>query len=160
MRYTILAVASMLLVGCATETATEAPYDPLEDYEEVDPTTVLDVPGAQPGNYAPEHLYQVKRGEYLVELLGCGACHTEGALQGVPDFDKSLAGSTIGIAFENPMGMERPGIVYPPNITPDEGNRYRCLERHPDQPGYSSRAWPPCRPSYRSHALAGLCQDR
>ena len=61
----------------------------------------------------------MERGEYLVELLGCGACHTDGALEGVPDFDKALAGSRIGIAFTNPLADSTPGVVYPPNITPD-----------------------------------------
>jgi mono/diheme cytochrome c family protein len=120
MRCITTLLAGVILGGCATDTATDAPYDPLANYEEVDATTVLDVPGAQPGTYAPENLYQVQRGEYLVELLGCGACHTDGALQGVPDFDKSLAGSSIGIAYNNPMGMDKPGVVYPPNITPDQ----------------------------------------
>ena len=92
----------------------------LQNHEEVDAGTVLDAPDAAPGDLAPEKLYQVERGEYLVELLGCGACHTDGALEGVPDFDKALAGSTIGIAFTNPVGDEDPGIIYPPNLTPDE----------------------------------------
>ena len=30
-----------------------------------------------------------------------------------------LAGSKVGIAWSNPLGDEYPGIVYPPNITPD-----------------------------------------
>jgi mono/diheme cytochrome c family protein len=113
-------LAPLFLVACATESTTETSYDPLQDYEEVDATTVLDAPDAVPGKFAPEHLYKVERGEYLVELLGCGACHTEGALEGVPDFDKALAGSSIGIAFSSPLGEERPGIVFPPNLTPDE----------------------------------------
>jgi len=109
-----------ILASCATETAIEPAYDPLQDYEEVDAVTVLDAPEAEPGKYAPENLQQVRRGEYLVELLGCGACHTDGALEGVPDFDKALAGSSIGIAFSSPLGNARPGIVFPPNLTPDE----------------------------------------
>lgn len=120
MRCITTLLAGALLGACATDTTTDTPYNPLADYDEVDATTVLDVPAAQPGTYAPEHLYQVQRGEYLVELLGCGACHTDGALQGVPDFDKSLAGSSIGIAYNNPMGTDKPGVVYPPNITPDQ----------------------------------------
>jgi len=110
----------LALASCATETVTEPACDPLQDYEEVDAMTILDAPEAQPGKFAPEHLHQVQRGEYLVELLGCGACHTDGALEGVPDFEKSLAGSSIGIAFSNPLGNERPGIVFAPNLTPDE----------------------------------------
>ena len=33
--------------------------------------------------------------------------------------DRALAGSGIGIAYMNPFGNDRPGVVYPPNITPD-----------------------------------------
>ena len=108
------------LASCATETATQAPRDSMQNYEEVAATAILDAPEPVPGNFAPENLYQVERGEYLVELLGCGSCHTDGALEGVPDFDRALAGSGIGIAFSNPMGNQRPGIVFPPNLTPDE----------------------------------------
>ena len=113
-------IAAVLVSACATDTAIETPYDPLQEYEELDATTILDAPEPVAGNFAPEHLYQVKRGEYLIELLGCGACHTEGALEGVPDFDRSLAGSTIGIAYNNPLGIENPGVIYPANITPDK----------------------------------------
>lgn len=107
----------LLLVACATDS--EPPYDPLDDYAEVDAVTILDAPSPVAGNFAPEHLYQVRRGEYLVELLGCGACHTDGALEGAPQIDRALAGSSIGIAFTNPLGTDTPGIVFPPNITPD-----------------------------------------
>lgn len=113
-------LAPLILVACATDTSTEARYDPLEKYEELNATTVLDAPDPVAGNFAPEHLDQVKRGEYLVELLGCGSCHTDGALEGAPNMKRSLAGSRIGIAYANPMGDEYPGIVYPPNLTPDE----------------------------------------
>jgi len=117
--YLILLMASVL-AACATKTVDEAPYDPLQDYEEVEAATILDAPEPIPGTYSPENLYQVKRGEYLVELLGCGACHTDGALEGVPNFDKALAGSSIGIAFSSPLNNARPGIIFPPNLTPDE----------------------------------------
>lgn len=111
--------APIIFVACATRTVDEAPYDPLQDYEEVDAATILDAPEPIPGTFSPENLYQVKRGEYLVELLGCGACHTDGALEGVPDFDKALAGSSIGIAFSSPLNNARPGIIFAPNLTPD-----------------------------------------
>jgi len=110
-------LAPLILAACATES--EPQYDPLEDYEEVDAATILDAPSPVAGSFAPEHVYQVRRGEYLVELLGCGACHTDGALEGAPQIDRALAGSSIGIAFSNPLGTDRPGIVFPPNITPD-----------------------------------------
>jgi hypothetical protein len=29
-----------------------------------------------------------------------------------------LAGSSVGIAYSNPMEFRRPGVVFPPNITP------------------------------------------
>jgi hypothetical protein len=54
-----------------------------------------------------------------VELLGCGACQTDGALIGAANTHKALAGSRIGIAWSNPLGDKYPGVVYPPNITPD-----------------------------------------
>jgi len=113
-------IAPLFLFACATDTATETPYDPLQDYEELNATTVLPAPAPVAGNFAPEHRFQVERGRNLVELLGCGSCHTDGALEGAPKLNKSLAGSRIGIAYSNPLGTERPGIVYPPNITPDK----------------------------------------
>ena len=112
--------APIFLAACATRTVDEVPYDPLQDYEEVDAATILDAPMPVPGNFAPENLFQVEHGGYLVELLGCGSCHTDGALEGVPDFDRALAGSRIGIAYSNPLGTDRPGIIYPANLTPDE----------------------------------------
>ena len=118
--YRLVLLAPILLAGCAAETTTETPYDQLQDYEELDATTVLNAPRPTPGNFAPEHRFQVERGKYLVELLGCGSCHTDGALEGVPNFNRSLAGSGIGIAFSSPLGTENPGVVYPANITPDE----------------------------------------
>lgn len=104
-----------LLVGCAQPSA----YDPLRDYDEVDATTIIDAPEAQAGRFAPADRDRVYRGEYMVELLGCGSCHTDGALLGVPDMERPLAGSRTGIAYTNPLGERYPGVVYPPNITPD-----------------------------------------
>lgn len=105
----------VLLSSCASE----PPASPLAGLEELKSTRILDAPSPLPGNFAPENRYMVERGEYLVELLGCGGCHTDGALEGAPRLDKALAGSGIGIAYMNPFGNDLPGIVYPPNITPD-----------------------------------------
>jgi len=109
-------VLPLFLAGCAAESQ----YNPLADYKELDARTILDAPSPVPGNFAPENRYQVERGKYLVELLGCGACHTEGALEGAPQLNMALAGSSTGIAHTNPLGDQYPGIVYPPNITPDK----------------------------------------
>jgi hypothetical protein len=106
--------APLFLVACTTS----AYYDPLVDYEQVNASTILDAP--TPVEIAPENRGPVTRGEYLVELLGCGACHTDGALIGEPKMGKGLAGSGIGIAYTNPLENRYPGVVYPPNITPDD----------------------------------------
>ena len=111
-----LMFAAVMLAGCAAE----APTDLMKRYEEVDAKTILDAPSGIPGTFAPENRDLVARGEYIVELLGCGACHTDGALAGDPDFDRSLAGSSTGIAYTDPMGEKYPGVIYPANITPDD----------------------------------------
>ena len=56
---------------------------------------------------------QVKRGKYLVSVISCGDCHTEGALAGKPDLEHPLNGSSIGFAVP---GL---GIFYGPNLTAD-----------------------------------------
>lgn len=109
-------IMALLVAACASK----SPTGLLEHYEEVDAKTVLDAPSATPGTYAPERRGLVARGEYLVELLGCGACHTDGALAGEPNLDRSLAGSQTGIAYTDPLGEKNPGIIYPSNITPDD----------------------------------------
>lgn len=110
-----LCVLPVFAFACATDTGVE----PLVCCEEVDAVTVMGAPSPRPGLYAPNNSYRVAKGKYLVELLGCGSCHTDGALIGEPDMDKSLGGSHVGIAASNPLGDKYPGIVYPANITPD-----------------------------------------
>ena len=117
MRY---AVTLFLLLGAMSGCAMNCSDDPLQNVEEVIATTKFDAPGAVPGTYAPRSRYRVQRGQYLVELLGCGSCHTDGALVGKPDMRRQLAGSDIGLAFTSPLQEANPGIVYPPNITPDD----------------------------------------
>jgi len=111
-RMTTLAV-SLLLAACAGSDS----FSPLDNYTEVQAATILDAPSI--AHVAPENREMVDRGEYLVELLGCGACHTDGALIGEPDVARSLAGSSIGIAYTSPFENENPGIVFAPNLTPD-----------------------------------------
>ena len=107
------------LVALLGACAADSPYDPMVDYEELRAVQVIDAPSPVAGNFAPENRYLVKHGEYLVEMLGCGTCHTDGALEGAPRMARALAGSSIGIAYMNPFNNDRPGVVYPSNITPD-----------------------------------------
>lgn len=90
---------------------------PFEDFEELSPATVLEHPAPLESTvYAPE---AVARGRYLVSILRCGACHTDGALAGKPDTERLLAGSSVGIAYTSPARDRNPGVVYPSNLTPD-----------------------------------------
>ena len=57
---------------------------------------------------------QVARGKYLVTIMGCGDCHTPGALLGKPDMAHMLSGSDVG--FEIP-GL---GVFVGRNLTPDK----------------------------------------
>ena len=54
-----------------------------------------------------------RRGEYLVAIMDCRGCHTEGALTGNPNSALDLAGSTVG------FGAPGLGVFYPRNLTPD-----------------------------------------
>jgi hypothetical protein len=90
-------------------------YNPMEDFDLKEPTTLHDVPTIK-SNYAEA---DVQRGKYLAELLACGTCHTDGALIGAPDARLQFAGSSIGIAYSNPFVDKHPGVLYPANITPD-----------------------------------------
>jgi len=62
----------------------------------------------------------VARGEYLVNLLGCGRCHTEGYLLGQAATGPHLAGSQVGIAYTDGSEATHPGLVFAPNLTPDK----------------------------------------
>jgi hypothetical protein len=104
------AVAALTLACCANT------YNPLEAYEQVQPAAGLDSPSVTVSTYPAE---QVERGLYLTDLLGCGSCHTDGALIGEPNAARLLAGSEVGIARSNPLVESKPGVVYPANITPD-----------------------------------------
>jgi len=93
-------------------------FNPARDLEEMKPVTIMEAPSPEvrQGRYDPE---QVNHGKYLVELLGCGSCHTDGALVGKPVPGRYLAGSRTGIAYTSPLEDRHPGIVYPSNLTPD-----------------------------------------
>lgn len=102
---------SLGLAACSTA------YNPLDDYEQLTPATMLDSPAAVANAQFPAE--EVAHGQYLVGLLGCGSCHTNGALTGQPVAGQLLAGSDTGIAWSNPLAVRDPGVVFPPNLTPD-----------------------------------------
>ena len=106
-----------LLVCTLFISASAAGGAPAKKFEELKPTTIMDAPAvpasASGGETAAAH------GKYLVELLGCASCHTDGALIGEPRMDRWLAGSHVGIAYSDPLTETHPGVVYPANLTPD-----------------------------------------
>jgi mono/diheme cytochrome c family protein len=57
---------------------------------------------------------QVERGKYLVQVGGCGDCHTPGNFLGHPDMGRYLGGSDVG------FGIPGRGVFVPPNLTPDK----------------------------------------
>ncbi len=113
-KFLLIASIPVFITGCASE---QEFYNPLVDFEQLDPTTIFAMPEpASTATYSPE---QLQRGRYMVGLLGCGSCHTDGALVGAVNQDRLLAGSNTGIAYSSPFVDDFPGVVYPPNLTPD-----------------------------------------
>ena len=56
---------------------------------------------------------QIERGKYLVTVMGCSDCHTDGSFVGKPDMAHFLGGSGIGFEIPNL------GYFYGANLTPD-----------------------------------------
>lgn len=105
------------LLGLGTLAACTPVANPLDDYEQLNPVTIQQPPASAEGGSLPAE--QVDRGRYMVGLLGCGSCHSDGALIGEPVPGRLLAGSSTGIAYSNPLAVSNPGVVYPANLTPD-----------------------------------------
>jgi hypothetical protein len=55
----------------------------------------------------------------LTTILGCGGCHTEGALLGNPT-GGWLTGSRIGVAYTGDDVDGSPGVIFPANLTSDK----------------------------------------
>ena len=106
-------VAMLSIAACAGSSNT---YDPLKDYEQVSPASAQETPAPMANAYPAE---AVQQGQYIVTLLGCANCHTDGALVGEPNESRLMAGSTVGIAWTSPLEGSNPGVVYPANLTPD-----------------------------------------
>ena len=62
---------------------------------------------------------EVRRGQYLTNILGCEGCHTQGRMVG-DRVGQPLAGSDIGIAYSRFVDTDNPPIVFAPNLTPDK----------------------------------------
>jgi mono/diheme cytochrome c family protein len=112
-----LRTAFLTVAIAATACATT--YDPLEDYVEMPAPKIMAAPSLRTGATDAPNPELAARGRYLVELIGCATCHTDGALIGDPDFDRWLAGSRVGIAYSNPLKHKNPGVLYPSNLTSD-----------------------------------------
>lgn len=110
----LLVCLSMLAAACTTD---RTGYNPLDDFEQLDPATIFAMP--EPASASSYSTAQLERGRYMVGLLGCGSCHTDGALTGAVNPNRLLAGSSTGIAYSSPFVDDFPGVVYPPNLTPD-----------------------------------------
>jgi mono/diheme cytochrome c family protein len=109
----ICAALALSLAGAAQAADPVKKPDPLKGMTPVEASKGLALPESDSNDA------QLMQGRYLVGLLGCASCHTDGALVGKPDPARTLAGSGIGIAYTNPMLNEFPGAVYPSNLTPD-----------------------------------------
>ena len=104
MRFSILVIFLFLtLPGCVTDAVPGS----AGNYEELNTSTVIASPDPVAGSFHPDNRDEIERGGYLVELLGCGSCHTNGAFDGAPDMKMALAGSSTGIAFSNPRDSHR-----------------------------------------------------
>ena len=110
-----ISVSAALLSGCPS-----IAY-PLKNYEAVYTKPALETPAPDPTALSHLDAARVDHGRYLVEIAGCGGCHTDGALIGEPNSARLLAGSRLGIAYTDPFGRSSPGIAYPSNLTPDPG---------------------------------------
>ena len=113
-RRLVTAFLTLLLTGCGS-----FGY-PMKNDDGMYKKVVLDTPEPDPTALAHADRWTVSRGRYLVEILGCAGCHTDGALLGKPEPGKGLAGSRLGIAYTNPLHVSYPGVADPPNLTPDK----------------------------------------
>ena len=118
-RRTVALLTLCALALAAPLCATEIDDEPDNEFIEVESTTIMDAPEPAIDAKGGTDAAMVRHGKYMVELLGCGACHTDGALIGAPRTDRRLAGSRIGIAIDSPLDRKFPAVTYPANLTPD-----------------------------------------
>jgi hypothetical protein len=112
---------SLSLLCCLSSGCRDNAY-PLKHYEDVYTKAALQVPapdGVRIAGLSKRDVDRIEHGRYLVQIAGCAACHTDGALVGEPSLTHELAGSHLGIAYTDPFADGFPGIAYPANLTPD-----------------------------------------
>ncbi len=90
----VMSLVAFLAVSCSQQPAGQAP------------ATNQAATSSAPSDTTVQH------GQYLVETIGCGHCHTPGAIYGEPDPTRLLSGSEVG-------WKGRWGVSYPRNLTPD-----------------------------------------
>jgi mono/diheme cytochrome c family protein len=113
---------ALLLQWCCGLSGCAAAAYPLEHYEAAYTKAALETPAPDAGKLSQlsqPDVARVAHGRYLVQITGCAACHTDGALIGEPNGARELAGSHLGIAYTNPLQGSFPGVAYPSNLTPD-----------------------------------------
>jgi hypothetical protein len=93
---------------------------------------------------------RIERGKYLVTVISCSDCHTNGALIGKPDMAHFLAGSEIGFT------IPELGYFYGPNPTPRSRDRPRKLDDGPDRDGDHPGSTPRRPHPGAHHAMAFL----
>ena len=125
----VICIALLLLITGIAVACTPARGRIPEGLQEVAAVTVLQTPEPRPDALAGPNAAQIAHGRYLVELIGCGTCHTDGAIVGEPNAGRLLAGSAVGIAYTSPLRDKFPGVVYPPNADTRARNRPGHMDR-------------------------------
>jgi mono/diheme cytochrome c family protein len=101
----VLSILAFMLASCSQQAGNQAPAGGQAS------TQGQPAPGGVASG-GPPASDPVKRGEYLVQTIGCGHCHTPGGIYGEPDPTRFLSGSEVG-------WKGRWGVSYPRNLTPD-----------------------------------------
>lgn len=114
--------APLLLQGCWILSGCGSVAYPLAHYQAVYTKAELVTPApdaSRLSQLSQADTERVTHGRYLVEIIGCAGCHTDGAIVGEPSAARQLAGSHLGIAYTDPFRDSFPGVAYPSNLTPD-----------------------------------------
>lgn len=94
-----------------------------------------------PDMHAPATPERLARGKYLFNLADCDGCHSE---RDFSRFDGPVVAGRRGVGTVFPAAMGMPGLVAPPNITPDretgigtwtDGEKIRAIREGVDRDG-------------------------